>query len=75
LAAPPGTTVILNAANEVGVAAFLDRRIRFDQIHHVNVETLDLVAAQAPQSLADLLGVDQQARNAAELAILRFSTK
>ena len=75
LAAPPGTTAILNAANEVAVAAFLDRRIRFDQIHHVNVETLDLVAAQAPQSLADLLDVDQQARSAAELAILRFSTK
>jgi 1-deoxy-D-xylulose-5-phosphate reductoisomerase len=75
LAAPPGTTAILNAANEVAVAAFLDRRIRFDQIHHVNVETLDLVAAQAPQSLADLLDVDEQARSAAELAILRFSTK
>ncbi len=32
-ARPPGTTAVLNAANEVGVAAFLDRRIRFDQIH------------------------------------------
>jgi 1-deoxy-D-xylulose-5-phosphate reductoisomerase len=75
LAAPPGTTAILNAANEVAVAAFLDRRIRFDQIHHVNVETLDLIAVHAPQSLADLLTVDQQARSAAELSVSRFSSK
>jgi 1-deoxy-D-xylulose-5-phosphate reductoisomerase len=27
---------VLNAANEVAVAAFLERRIRFDQIHQVN---------------------------------------
>ena len=34
LRAPAGTTAVLNAANEVAVAAFLERRIRFDQIHH-----------------------------------------
>src|SRR5687767_6143383 len=39
LRAPSGTTAVLNAANEMGVAAFLDRRIRFDQIHQVNVAT------------------------------------
>ncbi|HOV19802.1 MAG TPA: 1-deoxy-D-xylulose-5-phosphate reductoisomerase, partial [Ottowia sp.] len=31
LRAAPGTCAVLNAANEVAVAAFLDRRIRFDQ--------------------------------------------
>ena len=39
-----GSTAVLNAANEVAVAAFLDRRIRFDQIHQVNEETLAAVA-------------------------------
>ena len=45
LRAPAGTTAVLNAANEVAVAAFLERRIRFDQITRVNVETLEAVAA------------------------------
>jgi 1-deoxy-D-xylulose 5-phosphate reductoisomerase len=37
---PTGTTAVLNAANEVAVAAFLDGRLRFDQIHAVNHATL-----------------------------------
>ena len=49
LAAAPGTTAVLNAANEVAVAAFLDRRIRFDQIHSVNLATLEAVAPSKPQ--------------------------
>ena len=36
LKGPRGTTAVLNAANEIAVGAFLDRRIRFDQIHQVN---------------------------------------
>ena len=33
LRAPAAPRAVLNAANEVAVAAFLERRIRFDQIH------------------------------------------
>jgi 1-deoxy-D-xylulose-5-phosphate reductoisomerase len=69
LNAPPGTTAVLNAANEVAVAAFLERRIRFDQIHHVNMETLGAVAPEAPRSLEDLLALDQKSRRAADHAI------
>ena len=65
LRAPPGTCAVLNAANEIAVAAFLDRRIRFDQIHHVNTETLATVLAVAPQSLDDLLALDALSREAA----------
>jgi hypothetical protein len=36
LAAPEGSTAVLNAANEVAVEAFLDRRIAFTAIHTVN---------------------------------------
>lgn len=72
LRAPAGTTAVLNAANEVAVAAFLDHRIRYDQIHHVNVQTLGAVAPQAPRSLEDLLSLDQQSRQAAEDAITRL---
>lgn len=72
LNAPAGTTAVLNAANEVAVAAFLDRRIRFDQIHHVNMETLSAVAPEAPRSLGDLLALDEQSRRAADHAIQHF---
>ncbi|MDF2465469.1 MAG: 1-deoxy-D-xylulose-5-phosphate reductoisomerase, partial [Ramlibacter sp.] len=66
------TTAVLNAANEVAVAAFLDTRIRFDQIHHVNVATLEAVTASNPQSLDDLLALDARSRDAAEHAISRL---
>jgi 1-deoxy-D-xylulose-5-phosphate reductoisomerase len=62
LAGPTGSTAVLNAANEVAVAAFLDGQIRFDQIHQVNRETLDRVAVSNVASLVDLLGLDAQSR-------------
>lgn len=68
LAAVPGSTAVLNAANEVAVAAFLDRRVRFDQIHAVNAATLDAVAvaADATASLESLLDLDARSRAVAE---------
>lgn len=69
LRAAPGTCAVLNAANEVAVAAFLDRRIRFDQIHQVNRATLDAVQPDHPDALAALLALDARARARAELAV------
>ena len=66
LKAPEGTTAVLNAANEVAVAAFLERRIRFDHIHAVNSETLQRLIPSAPHSLADLLALDNESRRVAE---------
>ncbi len=65
LDAPQGTTAVLNAANEVAVAAFLEKNIRFDQIHHVNRATLDAVSASDIHGLGDLLDLDAHARAAA----------
>ncbi len=65
LNAPVGTTAVLNAANEVAVAAFLEKRIRFDQIHEVNRATLDVVCTSAIRGIEDLLALDVQARAAA----------
>ena len=73
LRAPSGTTAVLNAANEVAVAAFLDRRIRFDQIHGVNLATLAAIAISKPESLADLLALDALARASAEGAVGRLA--
>jgi 1-deoxy-D-xylulose-5-phosphate reductoisomerase len=73
LRAAPGTTAVLNAANEVAVEAFLARRLRFDRIHSVNMETLEVVRPSNPSSLADLLDLDASARAAANAAVLRFA--
>ena len=75
LAAVPGTTAVLNAANEVGVEAFLARRIRFDQIHHVNMATLETVQPQGPSTLDDLLALDAQARAYAQTQVAQRSTQ
>ncbi len=72
LRAPPGTTAVLNAANEEAVAAFLGRRMRFDQIHQVNLATLEAVVPSKPAALDDLLALDARAREAARRAIAAF---
>ena len=41
LRAAPGTTAVLNAANEVAVEAFLERRMRYTDIHRVNAGTME----------------------------------
>jgi 1-deoxy-D-xylulose-5-phosphate reductoisomerase len=73
LRAPSGTTAVLNAANEVAVEAFLAGRIRFDQIHALNLATLEAVVPVRPASLADLLALDAQARADATQAIGRLT--
>ncbi|NBD21496.1 1-deoxy-D-xylulose-5-phosphate reductoisomerase [Aquabacterium fontiphilum] len=68
LGGPEGSTCVLNAANEVAVAAFLARRIRFDQIHAVNHATLSgcLPEPGVADSVAGLLELDARARVCAE---------
>ena len=68
----PGSTSVLNAANEVAVEAFLQRQIRFDQIHQLNRLTLDGMNFQSPQNLAELLALDVQARAFASEGIGRL---
>jgi 1-deoxy-D-xylulose-5-phosphate reductoisomerase len=75
LQAPAGSTAVLNAANEVAVAAFLGRQIRFDQIHGVNLETLETVVTASPQSLEDLLALDALSRDAAQQVVRRIGVQ
>jgi 1-deoxy-D-xylulose-5-phosphate reductoisomerase len=62
---PAGSTAVLNAANEVAVAAFLDKRIRFDHIHHVNHATLEAINVSEASDIEGLLALDGQARRVA----------
>ena len=74
LLGPRGTTAVLNAANEIAVAAFLERRIRFDQIHHVNQQSLSTLVPSSPNSLEDLLALDTQARAVAHDVVQRLTS-
>jgi 1-deoxy-D-xylulose-5-phosphate reductoisomerase len=72
LAAPHGTTAVLNAANEVAVEAFLQGVIRFDQIHAVNTATLDALVPPKVANLDDLLALDAESRSQAAAVVRRL---
>jgi 1-deoxy-D-xylulose-5-phosphate reductoisomerase len=66
LAAGGGLPAVLNAGNEVAVAAFLEGKISFPDIVAVVSETMDAVGAMpAPGSLQDAEAVDRTARESA----------
>jgi 1-deoxy-D-xylulose-5-phosphate reductoisomerase len=69
LRAPLGTTAVLNAANEVAVEAFLSKRIRFDQIHHVNAHCLSTQVVSNMSTIEDLLGLDERTRALAHACV------
>lgn len=60
---------ILNAANEIAVAAFLERRIRFDQIAQVIDHALSTLNPLEPESLEQIQAADEEARAAASQLI------
>lgn len=57
---------ILNAANEVAVAAFLAGQIGFLEIAAIVADTLDRYDPEAPESLDAVLAVDAEARRLAD---------
>ena len=64
---------ILNAANEIAVAAFLDRKIAFLDIPHVIEATLNALPVNAVNKLEDVLIADEDARRVAQLHIEQLS--
>ena len=64
---------ILNAANEVAVQSFLDRRIGFLGITDVVERTLSKVPARALTSLDAVVAVDREARAAANRIVARLN--
>jgi len=55
-------TCALNAADEVGVDAFLEGRISFLAIAEIVEETLSRMPRRQPQSVGEVLEIDRQAR-------------
>lgn len=61
---------ILNAANEIAVAAFLQQKIRFTDIATVVEHTLNQIQNSAAESIELILQADQNARTVAQHFVL-----
>lgn len=66
LEAGGGRPAALNAANEVAVDAFLQRRIAFHAIEAVADKTLQKLAARPISTVEDVFAVDREARTIAD---------
>ena len=64
-AAGGAAPIILNAANEVAVAAFLDRRIGFADIVGTVDRALEMIQAPPPTSIAEVIDIDLEVREKA----------
>ncbi len=64
-AAGGAAPIVLNAANEVAVAAFLERRIGFADIAGTVARALEGIEAPAPASIADVIDIDHEVREKA----------
>jgi 1-deoxy-D-xylulose-5-phosphate reductoisomerase len=75
LRGPEGSTTVLNAANEVAVAAFLERQVGFDAIHRINAATIEAVQPRlsADAGIDDLLALDVQARAHAQQRVKEWA--
>ena len=62
-------SIVLNAANEVAVAAFLNRKIRFTDISRVCRKLVEQFTEHAPSSEEDILSTDAEARARAKILI------
>jgi 1-deoxy-D-xylulose-5-phosphate reductoisomerase len=65
LAAGAGAPTVLNAANEIAVAAYLARQIGFLDIAGITEDVLQSLGAPAVPDLAAVLALDEAARDAA----------
>jgi len=68
------SAIVLNAANEEMVEAFLAERIRFDQIVQGVEQSLAKVQViSEPQSLQEIMAIDHETRHCAKGLISKFS--
>ena len=68
-------TIALNAADEVAVAAFLDREIGFTEIPRLIEQTMSETSDRHPESIEEVLAMDRQARELARHKLGRQLTR
>jgi len=68
-------TCTLNAADEIAVEAFLDRRITFPAIASTIGETLQKMPVREPKSVAEVLEIDRESRRVAREVVAANETR
>ncbi|MGL4614886.1 MAG: 1-deoxy-D-xylulose-5-phosphate reductoisomerase, partial [Shewanella sp.] len=66
-------TTVLNAANEIAVAAFLQGRIGFTDIAKVNERCLIAIKQRGLSSIEDIIALDAQTRIYAEEILTKIT--
>jgi 1-deoxy-D-xylulose-5-phosphate reductoisomerase len=66
-------TTVLNAANEISVAAFLNGEIRFTDIAGLNRQVMEQLVSAEPDSVEEVLEIDAQARASAREKLHTFA--
>ena len=69
-------TIVLNAANEIAVAAFLNGQIRLTDIADINAQTLDEIQVAVLNETADIediLAIDQIARQHTDTLVAKLA--
>ena len=56
---------VFNASNEIAVAAFVDKKIAYQQIPQIIQHSLETIPNRDPQCLDDVLQADAEARRVA----------
>ena len=69
LAGEGGETIVLNAANEIAVEAFLAKRIAFTTIFSTVAGVLESIPAPKPASVDDILALDREVRRRVRAAL------
>jgi 1-deoxy-D-xylulose-5-phosphate reductoisomerase len=65
-------TCTLNAADEIAVEAFLAERISYPEIAYIVEETLQRIPERRPQSIGDILCIDEESRAEARELVARY---
>jgi 1-deoxy-D-xylulose-5-phosphate reductoisomerase len=68
-------TIALNAADEIAVAAFLEREIGFTDIARVVEQTMRETADRHPESIEEVLAIDAQVRGLARQKLAQQLTR
>ncbi|VFP81861.1 1-deoxy-D-xylulose-5-phosphate reductoisomerase [Candidatus Erwinia haradaeae] len=71
----PASTIILNAANEIAVAAFLASEIGFTDIARLNRMVLENLLCREPGSIEEVLAIDYEARSVSRELLKNFPLK
>ena len=70
----PVAAILLNAANEFAVAAFLERKIGFLEIAALVAEVVERVSAPVPQSVSDVVEIDRLGRESAAMLLTEMAS-